>query len=242
MRGIWVLLLAALVGAGVYIGLFQQEWLKGLFRKAKGYSAAKTHSEALDKFTKAVKERDYDSAATYCGGDFGEQMRKGASEAKELAEVIDKVQALMKDHGVNSDNATYLLLQLQPFPRDIKFEKVEYKEGEEKATAYLTEESGAKIRPNLRGENLKLDPLMFRSLAYGYRAPIKVTIKREGDDKKWMIYFPKNEKLREAVNHFKEKYKAYVTGLEKLRKEVINDRDTKSNFERRLKTILEESK
>ena len=49
--------------------------VKKWFRTAEGFTAAKTPNEALDKFRDAIKKRDYETAATYCGGDYAEQDR-----------------------------------------------------------------------------------------------------------------------------------------------------------------------
>ena len=73
MRGIWVVLILVVVGVAAYIGIFKRDWflskVEEAKRKAKGYTAAKTYSEALDKFQKAIDDRDYEAAAFYCGGD-----------------------------------------------------------------------------------------------------------------------------------------------------------------------------
>jgi hypothetical protein len=58
----------------------------------------------------------------------------------------------------------------------------------------------------------------------------------------WRIHFPKNDQLRESVNHFQEKYSNYVNALNKLRKDTRNDPATKEGFEQELRNKLEASK
>jgi hypothetical protein len=245
MRAIWLFLLLGVVAVGGYIALFQREWFLNLFGKAKreaaGYSPAKTPGEASDKFTRAIKDRKYEFAAYYCGGDFHDQLKKGAAAGEALAEAVDDLEGAAKKHGANmTDNAKYVLYQLQPFPKNIKFENIKYKEGEDNASAQLVEESIPRF--NLTGRGAwHVDPLMFRSLIHGYAGPaIRVTLKRagEGDEKEWKIYFPENKNLREVVNHFVDNYKKYVTALNDLKQELINDPHTRENFDGRLREML----
>src|SRR5262249_1640411 len=80
-----LIIVVGVIGGAGYVLVFEREWLFGLFRKgiqqAKGYTPAKTPQEAMDKFKAAVKERDYESAALYCGPDYAEQLRKAAPVA-----------------------------------------------------------------------------------------------------------------------------------------------------------------
>ncbi len=87
MRKLIVQVAALLLITGVaYLGLFQRQAVMGLFKQArlnaKGYTPAKSPEEALDRFRKAVKDRDYEAAASYCGGDFVEQINKAAPGAR----------------------------------------------------------------------------------------------------------------------------------------------------------------
>src|SRR5437879_12435811 len=108
MRNFAVMIaLLVIVGGGLYIALFKRDWfsktVSDVTREAKGYTAAQTPQEAIDKFRDAIKSRDYESAATYCGPEYAEQMRKGAKAAKELGEGIDDLLHAMDKHGVTQD-------------------------------------------------------------------------------------------------------------------------------------------
>ena len=114
MRKAIVQVSALLLILGVaYLGLFQRQAVMGLFKQAKlsakGYKPAKTPEEALDKFREAIKDRDYEAAATYCGGDFVEQINKAAPGAKVLGDAIDNVLHNMDQEGIKSDKVKFVL-------------------------------------------------------------------------------------------------------------------------------------
>jgi hypothetical protein len=227
-----------------YLGLFQREFVKGWFgkmtRHAKGYSPAATPREALDKFRDAIRDRDYDTAATYCGGDYAELMRKSATAASSLGNTIDSLRDNMEEFGVKSDRTRLVLALLEPFPTNFKVTQVK-EQGEDRAYATIVEEGGAPIHLD-RYENWNIDPLMIRSLAKGI--PQQVELRREGSgaEKCWKIYFPVTPALNVSVDQLREKYQNYVRGMKKVISEVKNDPVTKSDVEARLRTELEDAK
>ncbi len=72
-----------------YIGLFQRAAVMSLFAQTKlaaqGYTAAKTPDEALDGFRKALKERNYEAAELYLGGDFTSEFHRARRTARKSA-------------------------------------------------------------------------------------------------------------------------------------------------------------
>ena len=228
-----------------YLGIFQREFVKGWFGKmrldAKGYKPATTPREALDHFRDAVKNRDYDAAATYCGGDYAEIMRKASKPAASLGESIDNLVTNMDSNGIKSYRTKLVLMLLEPFPTNFKVTQIK-EQGEDRAYATLVEDTGAPLKLDGRYENWNLDPLMLRSLARGI--PQQVELRREGagDQKIWKIYFPVTPVLNLSVDELCDKYQNYVRALDKVKYEVKNDPVTKSDVERRLKTELEEAK
>jgi hypothetical protein len=228
-----------------YLGLFQREFVKGWFgkmtREAKGYTPAETPREALDKFREAVANRDYDAAATYCGGDYAEVMRKSAKAAEELGKAIDNLQSNMDAQGVQSDRARLVLMVLEPFPTKFKVGEIK-QQGEDRAYATVLEDTGAPLRLDGRYENWNLDPLMLRSLARGLTQHVELRREGQGDKKYWKIYFPVTPILNLSSDQLVQKYQNYVRALDKVKYEVKNDPVTKSDVERRLKAELEEAK
>jgi hypothetical protein len=228
-----------------YLGLFQREFVKGWFgkmtREAKGYKPAETPREALDRFRDAVASRDYDAAATYCGGDYAEVMRKASKAAEELGKSIDNLQSNMDSQGIQSDRARLVLMLLEPFPTKFKVGEIK-QQGEDRAYATILEETGAPLKLDGRYENWNLDPLMLRSLARGLTQHVELRREGEGDKKSWKIYFPVTPTLNLCSDQLVQKYKNYVRALDKVKYEVKNDPVTKSDVEHRLKTELEEAK
>src|SRR5438128_1286665 len=93
----------AVVTLGAYIGLFQRAAVMSLFAQGKlaaqGYSPAATPSEALDDFRRALKERNYEAAELYLGGDYAEQFHKGAKNGQKLGAAIDNLLSTMETTG-----------------------------------------------------------------------------------------------------------------------------------------------
>ncbi len=182
MRKMFVPVVALLLIAGVaYLGLFKRQAILGLFKEAKlsvkGYTPAKSPEEALDHFKDAVKDRDYEAAATYCGGDFVEQINKAAPGAKVLGTAIDNLLHNMDQEGIKSDKVKLVLRLIEPFPRQMKVVDVK-KRGEDYALAVLVEESGSPLNVDGRFEDWRIDPRLMRSLARGL--PNAVEVRRVG--------------------------------------------------------------
>ena len=114
MRVIVLVIVLLIVGAIGFAGVsvwqgWQPVW--GYFQMARGYSPAKTPEEALEKFNKAIKERDYYTASEYCAGDFGKQMQKASAAAKAVATAVDGVEHNADLEGVKPTNKTVLWLR-----------------------------------------------------------------------------------------------------------------------------------
>jgi hypothetical protein len=226
-----------------YLGLFKRQAVMEAYeksvREAKGFTPAKTPTEALDKFRAAVKDRDYETAATYCGGDFAEQLRKGAKGAKELGNAIDNLTQTMDNNGIHkTERVKLILLLLEPFPTEFTVKDVITDNN--KAVAILLENGEVPLRVNARTLNWRVDPLIFRSLTRGLSPQVELQSEAEGDPH-WKIYFPVTDELRLSVDKLRDNYKDYVKALEKVKSEVNTDATTKADLERRLQTELEEA-
>src|SRR5207247_2533152 len=99
---VFVVGLLAAAGVFTFVPSTRPGIVKKWFRQAKGLTPAKTPQEALDKFRQALKERDYESAALYCDDAYGEQLKRGAKEAKALGEAVDSLQHNMKSRDIKS--------------------------------------------------------------------------------------------------------------------------------------------
>jgi hypothetical protein len=242
-----LLIILGLIGGGVYVIVVKPEWVmpyvKQAQREAMGYKPAKTPQEALDRFASAVKDRDYETAATYLSGDYAEQMSKGAKAARSLALAIDNLSSFMVDEKKMSSAKVKLALhQLEPFPKLIKPVEVKESQSGDTATAYLLEDVDAPTE--IVTESWSIDPLIPRALVRGWPAKVPVELRKEGDGdaKHWKMYLPMNEQLRLCVSRLVEKGGNYSRGLETFDKELHVEATTMADCERRLKQVIEESK
>jgi hypothetical protein len=239
---------AVLVLGAIYMVVFQRDWLMGKAREAvlqaKGFKAAQTPQECVDKFREAIKNRDYDAASTvYCTGLYAEQMKKAAAGATALGNAVDNLLHQMKVKEYDSDKVIGLLTLMEPFP--LEFEVQGMKEQDSTATCRLVETSKVDFKNDPSWYNLKADTLFYRALVNGaFPANIPVTIKKVGDgkDKAWRLEIPVDGSglnIRGRVDRLVAKYKTYVKVLEKLKYEVTHEPMTKADLEQRVKTELE---
>jgi hypothetical protein len=250
---ILLLIILGLLGSAVYVGVYKSEWWTPYFESTRlkllGYNPAKSPDEAMDKFRKAIKERDYKAAAVYCSGDYAEQLRRAAPAAAALGKAIDKLEGQMEVEGVKSDKCRVVLGLLEPFPREIKMSNLE-KKGDDKAVVTIEEDFGGLHPVDFNAERWNVDLSVFRALAGGPAGnlsigqPVQVGLLREGqgDAQAWKLNIPVTTEDRNRVNELKDKYQNYVKALEKLQVEVRTDAVTKGDLERRLRTELEEAK
>jgi hypothetical protein len=236
-----IALVAVIVLAG-FLFLFKRDAVMSLFRSgyaaARGYTPAQTPDEALTKFRDAIKARDYNTAASYCGPEYGEQMRKAAKAAQALAEEIDNLNSIVEKKDFNSEKVRWVLSYLEPFPPDFKVVEVK-KKSDDLAIAIIDPENTVLKDTNQAAfwQNT-LDPRIMRSLAKGLTNDVE--LKREGDgkEKSWKIFFPVTPDLRITVEHLNDKYKEYVKVLETLKFQVRNEPMTHDDMENRLKNEL----
>ncbi|HVS34438.1 MAG TPA: hypothetical protein VMS17_02585 [Gemmataceae bacterium] len=241
------LALLAVIGGVAYLALFKRDAIMSLFNQGKlaaeGYQPAKTPDEALDNFRKALKERNYEAAETYLGGDYVVQFHKGAKNGADLGKAIDTLFSTMETTGTKSDKVKLVLRLLDPFPSDLKVLKVE-KDGDSRAIATLTEESGAPLQITGTFQDWTVDPRMFRSLFRSMPTDGRIELKREGDADKpqWKLYLPVDSNLRQCVDYLADNGSNYVNGINRVKEDLKNDATTKESLENSLKTALKESK
>jgi hypothetical protein len=237
----------ALVGAA-YLGLFQREAIISLFNQGKlaaqGFTPAKTPSEAIDGFRKALKERNYEAAQLYLGGDYAEQFHKGAKTGQDLGVAIDNLLSAMETTGTKSDKVKLELLLLDPFPPHIQAPSV--KQDGDKATAALTEEINTSLLVQGSFADWHVERRIFRSLLPYKSIPVSGTVdlrkEGEGDKAQWKIYLPVTADLRLSVDYLADKGSNYVNAINRVKEDLKNDATTKEGLERALKEKLEESK
>jgi hypothetical protein len=243
-----ILILVAVAG---FLALFKRDLIVSLFKKtyaeARGYEPARSPQQAIDLFKKAMKERDYEIAAEYCTADYAEQLRKGATEARELAKKIDDLRVALEKRGLASNTTTDALLLLEPFPHDFELVDLKYKDGDEKATALLKENVDAdinRVTHIAEWQFVKQDPDVCKAFTRSLRGnPCLVNLKRQGtgDAQVWKLDIPVNGQLRRSVDQLKKKYKDYVNALDVMDHEIKVEATAKVDVERRLKEELDKA-
>jgi hypothetical protein len=222
--------LLIVVAVGGYLWFFKrgeiQEKGKQIYEEeVKGYTPAKTPNEALVKFREACKNHDYKAASRYCTGEYLELIDGAAEPARELAKEAEALSGLIDDRGIDSKMTKQCMKLLEPFPSN--FDVLQLKTDGDTATAVLQEQEVPEggwqpVIYDIIRHNWVKNPRIFRSLSEGILPVSKVKLKAEmqGDEKVWKIEFPVTDLLRKNVGRVKDKYKNYVTGLDKVRMEV----------------------
>ena len=224
-----------------YLGLFQRAAVLSLFAQGKlaaqGYSPAHTPSEALDSFRRALKERNYEAAEMYLGGDYAEQFHKGSKNGQKLGAAVDNLFNAMEVTGTKSDKVKFVLRWLDPFPSDFKVLDVK-PSGDNRAFAVLAEESGAPLQIQGNFYDWRVDPRMFRSLCRSVGP--QVELRKESGDQ-WKIYLPVTPDLRLSVDYLAENGSNYGNAVDRVKEDLKNDATTKESLENALRNALEES-
>ncbi|MBY0527444.1 MAG: hypothetical protein K2R98_28870 [Gemmataceae bacterium] len=214
MRNVIILLLVVVVGGLGYLFMFQRDTFMGYLGMAKGYGPAKTPDDALQKFQKAVKERDYANASKYCSGPYGEQLNRSADVAGKLGKAIDGVTAAAEKRDIAlTDKVKGWLAACEPFPAKFEAGKIE-KHGDDRATVALNFPANHKIVAEMKQEG-------------------------EGDAKSWKLHMPTTPWLPKGVNHLLDKGKDYAKALEKVSDQIRSKEiTTKTDLEQKLEEEL----
>lgn len=235
---IQLMLVAIVIGAG-YLFLFKKkdvtERVKSSVQQIRGYTTAKSPTEAIDNFQKAIKNRDYETAAEYCGPDYAEQLRKAAPVAKDLGNEIDNLLYKMEERKVSSEQVRVVLALLEPFPNNIVM--VVKNPGTDKAIAVI-DEKGTGVKDLGKQQHWKIDLGMIRTLQRD--VPGEVEVRKSGDT--WKIYFPAGPNLQLAVSHLKDHGQDYVNAINRVKNELQSKSIlTRDELETSLKSEFEKA-
>ncbi len=237
-RTVILVVVLGLLAGGAYLFFFKS---KDTLRFAKGYKKADTPQVAADMFTKAIKDRDYESAADYTTRDYAEQLRRGHKAANKMATNLDNMMYQMEKRDFLRDESKYVLFQLDPFYKD--FAIAVSKEAGDKAEAVLTFNL-----PFLKGGQpsagtWQLKPELFQTYIYNlnFTSPTTVTVPMVKEKGEWKFDFPANTFLQARVAYLNDKHMHYSNVYEMLDQDVKNDPTTRENATTRLKTELEKA-
>ncbi len=215
-KAIFVIVILAAVGGGLYFFVFNKEKGQDIILKAKGYGNAENAEECLDLMKKGIKERNYNGYAKYLSGDYKVQVEKAAELAEKLGEAIDNLKSAMESWGVKSKGVKYLLHALDPFPKGVITEVK--KKGDTEAMVTITADN-AGVEPATM-DGLAADLRMFNIL----RAPIQpkaYKAHKSGDS--WVVDIDVTSAYATRVAHFIENANAFINGLDHIKNKVKQD-------------------
>lgn len=216
MRVTSIIILVAIIGFAAYLFIARPVWFTDLIGKAKNFvdPPAKTPTEAAERYCKAMNDRNYDSAAVYCKGNYGEALKKANDACIALGQSVDTIRNLAEKKGILNDESRFILDMLDPSPGTLKVKEVgEPKDGKAKVV----------LEVDLFNWQLSSDPTsafdkkMFTTVL----TPSKIlTIDAvevgEGEEKQWKLDLPLSENHRSMIDHYIKNHRSYVTELDGL--------------------------
>jgi hypothetical protein len=214
-KTITLITLASVLVVGGYLVIFKRDALLALVGVATGYGPAKTPEEAIEKFKKAVKARNYDQAAKYVGGPYGEQLQRGASAFTELGKAIDALGGAADKRGIKlTDKVKVMLVSIEPFPTSVDVSAIK-KQDDDHATATLSQ-------------------------AGFWNTSIELKPEGQGEERSWKIFITSTPWItRQKVSYLLDKHKDYARALEKVTDQVKDKSiTTKDELETTLQTEL----
>jgi hypothetical protein len=223
---------------------FVQTWVLS----ARGFGPAKSAEDALAKFKKAIELREYEIAALFCAGDYREWIVRGARDAQTLGRAVDSLRSAMNQHGVKSDRADLLLFRLDPFPSSFQIDKVRTtNEGTTALLNWSEEISRFSSRTLLEAVD-NADASVQQALLPLRLVPmtgLRVGVVEDEDDN-WKVVLPvevvDGRHVRSPIQALQKNATNFSNALLRLRDDVRNNPDTKTNFERSLRMALVESR
>jgi hypothetical protein len=244
---LFVLVLGLIVATGVFWVLedARPPFVERMFLASQGFSPAKTPGDALDKFKEAIRKRHFKAAATFCTGEYGDELKRAAKKARALAvSVDDLIHNVEEVANINSPQGKLILRRLEPFPRDFKVINIrETKEGDDKTYAQLLLGDDRPINATLtdlsKAAEYQMDPRIIWSLVPNFwDGTVELRKERDG----WKILIPTTPFLREKIQYLRDNGGNYVRAMDNLKYSIKHEAATKLDFEQNLRKQLDEAK
>jgi hypothetical protein len=224
----------AVVGIGIFLYLFKKEAVLELYdANIGGYPKAKSAQQCVDLFKKAIKAREYKTAAKYCSKEYAEQLTRAHDAARELGKAIDDLTFRMEKDGVSSSEIDVLLFLHDPFSPDLSL--TIQTSGDTSATASVDVS-----KPSLKTQRpgtWTVDPLFLQALYFGQPAGWVI----QSEDKVWKINLGVMPAQRERIDRLISHSKNYSNAFKKMSEELRVERTTKNDVEKRLRDLLTEA-
>jgi hypothetical protein len=223
-----------LIFAGVLHGFWflTKENMDRTIASGKGYTAAKTPTEAMDKFREAIHARDYKAASYYTTKNYGELLTKSHANARELGNYVDKIRNWGENKGLLTDKLKVALFWIDPFPKNIKSGEAPKLDGDKKAVGIYLWDPAYKLdgTPTNIQDMKELDLRMFTNILKVNAFQSGVKLVKDGDE--WKLDIITTPQWEAEVSHFNDRARTYITGLEGLWNDLNRERiDTKTGLE-----------
>jgi hypothetical protein len=236
------IVLTCFVGAFA-IGPFNTDTTASIWAWTRGYKAAQTPAEAMEKFRDAIVARDYKTAGRYTTKSYKDMLERAHPAAVELTGMMDKINEYAKDKGLLSDKTIYAFNNLDPFPRNFKIGTAPVMKADKAYGMFVWDPLPTKGPFNPQdADYAALEQKMFQKvLARPVVVGLTVEIIKEGDD--WKLNIPTDTAWETEVSYFNNNYKRYHTGLDSFKGDMLNNRwDSAREFESQVMQKLKNAK
>lgn len=220
-----------LIFAGVIGGFWflTKENMERGIASGKGYTPAKTPTEAMDKFREAIHARDYKSASYFTTKHYAELLSKSHANASELGNLVDKIRNWGEKKGLLTDKLKYTLFWIDPFPKNFKSAEAPKQDGDKKAVGAYKWENPFEIRGTGFSfqDSKEYDGRMYTNILRVNAFQPGINLVKEDDE--WKLNIITTPQWEAEVSHFNERARTYITGLEALLSDLNRERISTSN-------------
>jgi len=235
-----ILIFAGIIGGFWF--LTKENMERGI-ASTKGYTAAKSPTEAMDKFREAIHARDYKSASYFTTKSYAELLTKSHANAKELGGYVDKIHNWGENKGLLTDKLKVTLYSIDPFPKNFKSGEAPKQDGDKKAVgAYKWEKPFEWKGTPINFQDFKdLDQKMYTNILRVNAFQPVIKLVKDGEE--WKLDIITTPQWEAEVSHFNDRARTYITGLEALWNDLNRERiSTTSGLENEVMAALRAAK
>jgi hypothetical protein len=238
--GVPILIFAGVLGGFWFL---TKENMERTLASGKGYTAAKSPTEAMDKFREAIHARDYKAASYYTTKSYAEILTKSHNNARELGTFVDKIHNWGENKGLLTDKLKVALYSIDPFPKNFKSAEAPKQDGDKKAVgAYKWEKPYELKGAAINFQDFKdFDQRMYTNILRVNAFQPVINLVKDGDE--WKLDIITTPQWEAEVSHFNDRARTYITGLEGLWNDLNRERiDTMSGLENEVMAKLRAAK
>lgn len=231
-----------LIAGAAYLFIFQRDMVKSWFgevqKNVSGYTDAETPEECVEKFSQAIKERDFQALPTYLTGSFKVEVEKIAERAEELAEAIDNLRNAMETHDVKSKKVSTQLAMMDPF-FTISVAQVKSK-SETEAKADIQVKLAVSAENQMLWGEIHDTVSHFQRCIVGGIIPEKEYTVKKMDDGSWKIDFKLQPAYPAFVTTFNDNVSQVIKAIDVVKTAIKRDAtyQTRDGFEKKFLSEL----